>query len=267
MPIFDRSSAHAAPAVSSRAPGERDLSQLALDMYFQSDQGVKIERGAMLSKAAAAAKPIGWIAGLKTFGAFLLYAILHQRIADGDRQAAQAFCAACALAAAFWGLLIWARISPLPAAIIGLLLYTTELWQVDALHPHIGHGLVFPALRASIFFILIQGIYNGVHYRQTEGADGAAIQRGVHKPWTIASALLLYLTLLSIVVTPLYMASSGELTFDDHINICKLMAIIIVVWSAIAWRDVLPALLKLPTPFWISIALACAAGVRIFGVG
>jgi len=45
------------------------------------------------------------------------------------------------------------------------------------------------------------------------------------------------------------------------------MAIVIVVWSAIAWRDVLPAILKAPSPTWISIAVACAAGVRIFGVG
>jgi uncharacterized protein len=267
MSLFNRANASAGPADSSPVQSSGGLNQLAVDLYFQSDHGRQIERGAMLSKAAAAARPIGWIAGLKTFAVLLAYAILHQRMAEGDHQATQAFWAACAMAAAFWGLLIWARLSPLPAAIIGLLLYTTELWQVDALHPRLAHGLLIPAARASILFILARAIYNGVIYRQTEGADGAAIQAGTQKPWIISSAILLYLTLLSIVVTPLFMAATSGITFDDQLNIHKLMAIVIVVWSAIAWRDVLPALRNVGRPSWISIALICAVAVRIFGVG
>src|SRR5580704_1416143 len=107
-------------------PGpQQDLSNLAIDMYFKTGSAKKIERVEAAKKTAKASRPLRWLAILHSFAVIVVLGIYQRPLGAGVPQAWLIFATVVAVAAAFWGIWAWSLVNPLPAAIIGLLLYTS----------------------------------------------------------------------------------------------------------------------------------------------
>jgi membrane protease YdiL (CAAX protease family) len=165
---------------------------------------------------------------------------------------------------AYWAIWIWSFQSPLPASIVGLLLLISMSMADFATsgtagsdHPGNPLGGSLPIFTMAL---LIRAIFNG--WRQRVLELNAALDPADLKPPArgIISPILLYLVLLTVVITPLSLAVDHDLTIKDLLDVHKLMAIIIVTWAIISWRDVLPVVRRIGSINWL------VTGV-VFGLG
>ncbi|HEY7118619.1 MAG TPA: zinc ribbon domain-containing protein [Tepidisphaeraceae bacterium] len=104
-----------------RVVGAKDFATTAAGQKLQGDE--------LRKTAKKAAGALLAVAILQTLGVGLLFVLL-QNLPGARRgalpQAAQILIGAqVGVAVIFWGLWFWARVSPLPAAIVGLVLYAT----------------------------------------------------------------------------------------------------------------------------------------------
>src|SRR5271155_2253539 len=111
------------PDAAARSPEE--LSAIALQMYYRTDQASQVQAEVSRRKSARAERPLRWIAVAHTLNAVILAGLLQRVLANGNPHAIFLLVITIALAASFWGLWAWSLVSPLPAAIVGLLLYTS----------------------------------------------------------------------------------------------------------------------------------------------
>lgn len=247
-------------------PGQtskQDLGDLAIQMYFKTDTARKIEAVAAGEKSAKAARPLFWLAFLHSFLPLLTLGILQRALAAGNPGAWLLLAAFTAVAIAFWGIWAWSLLNPLPAAIVGLLLYTSIIYLGTALRTNgSGHAPVVAILGIAL---LTKAILNGTRQRRLAmadviGPDGLPVKQNR----SIASAIWLYLVLLSIVVIPKGLAAEHNFAFSDQLDVYKLMAIIVAAWAAICWRDVLPAIRKVANINWFVIALLMGTMTAVF---
>jgi membrane protease YdiL (CAAX protease family) len=154
-------------------------------------------------------------------------------------------------------------VNPLPAAIIGLLLYCSIAYSVVAAHPQ-GPASELEAFlfRAGLvgIVLLVKAILNGTRQRrltapQVLGPDGLPVKQ----IRSIASAIWLFLILLSIVVIPIGLNAKHDYVFHDQMDVLKLMAIVVITWAAICWRDTAPAIRNPASINWFAFALLMGA--------
>ena len=147
--------------------------------------GVKLQGDELRKEASKAANALLVVAVLQTIGAAVVFVMFYNL---GARTMARfnltaIYMPVFGLAALFWGLYLWARVNPLPAAIVGLVVYVT-VWIVDALmtaavlartqqagRPGAGGGVaggVFGGigLRIIIIVMLVRAIQAGALHRK-----------------------------------------------------------------------------------------------------
>jgi uncharacterized protein len=238
----------------------QQLSDKAMALYFASHEGKAIEQRVLGAKAAQAQKPLRWAAISQTILPVILYFTLSDALEKGDRAAWQLELALSAIAAAFWAVYAWSIASPLPAAIVGFLLFTTVRYAgfaVQGLDPKHGNPIPTIGIFAIVNMVfLVKAIMAGSLQRRKELAAPPSPD-GVPgtMPGGIASGMWLYLMLLSIVVIGPSLAADRELGFSDQFKIYNFMAIVVATWAIIAWRDTLPAYLKVGEAKWYGLAL------------
>jgi hypothetical protein len=245
-----------------------DLSDLAIQMYFKTDMAKRIEVASAGEKSAKAARPLLWLACFHTFAALFALGIFQQPLAAGVTGAWVFFAMLAAVAVAFWGIWAWSLVNPLPAAIIGLLLYSSIAYSIISAHPE------GPASQVEAFLfcaglvgivLLVKAILNGTRQRrltipQVLGPDGLPVK---HKR-SIASAIWLYLILLSIVVIPIGLNAEHDYVFHDQMDVLKLMAIVVITWAAICWRDTIPAVRNRASISWFVFAALMGTMTAVF---
>jgi membrane protease YdiL (CAAX protease family) len=245
-----------------------DLGDLAVQMYFQTDVARKIAVASAGQKSAKASRPLLWMAIFHTFVVLFAVGIFQQPLAEGIAGAWILFSILSAVAAAFWGLWAWSLVNPLPAAIVGLLLYCSIAYAIVASRPE-GPASQMEAFlfRAGLvgIVLLIKAILNGARQRRLVlpnplGANGLPVKQ----KRSIASAIWLYIVLLSIVVIPFGLQAKHDFLFRDHMDVLKLMAIVVVTWAALCWRDTFPAIRNVASPGWFLLALLMGTMTAVF---
>jgi hypothetical protein len=119
------------------------------------------------------------VAIIETIFGFLEDAILSQNPHTPVAQIHIVVGVVFGIAVIFWGLFIWSRKSPLPAAIVGLVLYVS-LWMLDLIvylkkagpgQPAAGpfNGII---VKIIIVAVLIRAVQAGVKYRQITRQQG-----------------------------------------------------------------------------------------------
>jgi uncharacterized protein len=238
-------------------------STIAKRLYFRSETGRAVVRQ-LAAKSASAERPLSWIALIHLLNTGIIFIFLAQKLARGDAGAQMVMAIHVVVTVAYWAIWTWSASSPLPAAIVGmLLLISMSMADYTAMgHAAFGHPGAPMGGSVPIFTLalLIRAIFNGWRHRVLE--LDAALEIGASRPHSrgILSPLLLYLVLLSIVLTPLGLAVDHDLTMGDLLDVHKLMAIIITTWALIAWRDTLPALARIGSIKWLTLAV-------VFGLG
>ena len=92
------------------------------------------------------------------------------------------------------------------------------------------------------------------------GPDGQTIKRRL----SIASPIWLYLVLLDIVLIPRFLSTQTSFNFKDEMDVMRLMAIVVVTWAMICWRDTLPSVRNLGgASFWF-IAFLTGIATAVF---
>lgn len=126
----------------------------------QADELAKRARGASTALLA--------VAILTTLGIGLVYLLVKDALSDPELggQAKVMLAVQVIVCGIFWGIWYWSRSSPLPAAITGLVLYSTlvAVNVIAALSQGDGPGAGI--IDAIIIVVLIRGIQAGVKYRQ-----------------------------------------------------------------------------------------------------
>ena len=256
----DSGSVNAVP-MPSQPPEE--LRELALRMYLESDQHQQI-LSAQRRKRSSAERPLQKLALSHTIVAILVGLALQRRLAAGDSIALLVVLSNAAIAAGFWGLWAWSLFSPLPAAIVGLLMYLSVLSLEWASAPLQRRGMAVSPLiylfRLWAFGMLIKAIINGSRERAAIADAAAAITGEPKKPRSIASGIWLFVFLLSIVVIPRSLATDRDLTIKDMFDVHRFMAIVVITWAIIAWRDTLPAIRNIGSLGWLAIGVLCGLG-------
>lgn len=102
------------------------------------------------------------VAIIQTLFGLLIFGVVKSRLPAG--QAPVLLITLFGIAALFYGLYFWARRSPLPAAIVGLILFIT-LHLVDAIADptQLARGLI---MKIIIVVMLVQAIQAGVKYKR-----------------------------------------------------------------------------------------------------
>ncbi len=150
------------------AGGPRVIAESA---FATTSAGVALQADELRKQLGRASGALVLAAVVQTIFGFVEYVILSQ-----DRQIPVARMHAAVavifgIAVIFWGLFIWSRKSPLPAAIVGLVLYVS-LWMLDMIvalkniqsHPNgLLNGII---IKVIVTAALIRAVGAGVKYRQ-----------------------------------------------------------------------------------------------------
>ncbi len=232
----------------------------------QNPQARQIEATNTRKKAGRAQRPLRWIAVANTIGAFGIAAVLQRPLAAGNVHAEFFLTLCIALAVAYWGIWAWSLFSPLPASIVGLLLFITGSFATCAQAPT-GSEAQYNASLGPIdlitIILLIKAIFDGVRHRVLTMPKILEDSATAPKSRSILSAILLYFFCLSIVVIPRSLAADHKLEIKDFFDVNKMLAIVVIAWAAIAWRDTLPAL-RLPSFRWMFLGILMGLGTFAF---
>ena len=98
------------------------------DAMASTPAGVKLQADELHKQVKKAANALLTVAIIQTIFAIIIYFAVQ----NSGGNAVVAAGLLLAVAVVFWGLFFWARVNPLPAAIVGLVIYVT-LWALDLL--------------------------------------------------------------------------------------------------------------------------------------
>lgn len=248
-----------------------DLGDVAIDMYYQTDTARRIQvhthAQTLKRKSGRASRSLACLAIVNTLVFVVGLTMLDRAPADASPPAWVVGTILGGLAAAFWGLWAWSLVNPLPAAILGLLLYTSVAYASVAMSANQGRGAVpFPSLSLVSVILLGIAIYYGAKERRFQKAMAEGIDPNIpQKRQGIASAIWLYLALLSIVVVPLGMNAEHDYTLKDQLDVMKFMGIVVATWGLISWRETRPAIQNLATPQWFGLAILLGVMTSVLG--
>lgn len=133
--------------------------------------GARLQSEELAKKARSAATALLAVAILSAIALALLAVLFNQPDLRVDWSIATPMLIGQALVTViFFGLWIWARQSPLPAAIVGLVLYVSLVALNAFLDPAtIAHGII---VKVIIVVVLIRAISAGLQHRQLLEAHG-----------------------------------------------------------------------------------------------
>jgi membrane protease YdiL (CAAX protease family) len=255
----------------SQAPTDQDLSTKALELFLGTDQAKTIERQILRQNAYKAQRPLRWLALVHTFIALIFVLLLYPFLANGKPWALQFEAVFAILALAYWMLWTWSMTNPLAAAVTGLLLYTSAVFLASAQQSALPNTKVHPPA-IGIFgivciYLLTRSIMAGSRQRRLEIADAESTPEAAAtlRPG-IASAIWLYVALLSILIVPREMAAKHELSFGDSLRIQALLTIVIVTWAIASWRVTLPAYVRWPAAKWFAQAIILGVATSLLAM-
>ena len=147
-------------AVSSGSTGPRVVDREGL---ASTGAGIQLQAESLLKESRKAFTCLLVVAILQFIGAFVVLAL-----GPGLLQVSVVL---SIIGGIFLGLAVWARRSPLPAAITGLVILLT-LWAVDAVidPTTLAHGII---VKLIVLLVLGRAIQAGVRYRQLMQETGA----------------------------------------------------------------------------------------------
>lgn len=159
-----------------RIIGDADFASNPAGVAFQQDELAK-----QMKKATNA---LLIVAVIQTGFGFLLYFLLQRSVQQGKVNGPVLLGTLFGVAALFWILYFWAKQSPFPATVVGLVIYST-LWLADLTVSLIqmshSQGNTTPGagpfngiiLRIIIIAVLFNGVKAGAKYRQLMQQSGA----------------------------------------------------------------------------------------------
>jgi hypothetical protein len=143
--------------------------------------GIKLQGDELKRQAAKASNALLIVAILQMIGTAILLSVAIGAVGGFDRLSNEGkvtVAVVVGVAAVFWGLYFWARVNPLPAAIVGLVVYVT-LWIVDLIAAFAAvakapAGQAAPAtspfsgiiVRIIIIVMLVRAIKAGLQHRR-----------------------------------------------------------------------------------------------------
>ena len=243
--------------------------ELAVRLYRQTQESARVEAVEAQRRALAARRPLRWVAVTHTVAAFAAVAALSHALGDRDPAAQLVAAGAVGVAVAFWAVWGCSAVAPLPAAVVGLVMYLslaaagwsrlpslppapTDASDAYRLGEAIGQALtllVGAACVTVMLALLSRSVVAASHARRAALlASGRVAATG-----GVRSALGLYTLLLAIVVAPHALGIPGT------IDAMRLVACAAVVWSIASWRTVLPALTHAGAS-WLGVGVLLGLG-------
>ncbi len=226
--------------------------ELAVRLFRQSPESLFIEQGESHRRALAARRPLLWVAVTHTVAAFATVVAMSQAYGNQNPQAQLLAACAVGVAAAFWAVWGWSSLAPLPAAVVGLVMYGSLTWAAWG-SVRLPVGPRFPddapeALRTAEAVGRAMGILAGLvivsmtftllAWAVVTAAQARRLARAHVASNGILPALGLYALLLVIV------AARHNGSVDDLLDVMRLMAFVVVAYAIAGWRTVLPALAR-----------------------
>jgi len=140
--------------------------------FAASDVGRNLQSEELRKKAKTASGALLAVAILQTLGALVLPALLSSTGEAAREEVVVMAVILGVIAAIFYGLWLWARQSPYPAAIVGLVLLVS-LWLLDALidPTALVRGII---IKIIILVVLIRAVKAGAEHRALKKQMAAA---------------------------------------------------------------------------------------------
>jgi membrane protease YdiL (CAAX protease family) len=223
--------------------------ELAVRLFRETPESLFIETGESHRRALAARRPLLWVAVTHTVAAFATVVAMSRIHGSSEPQAQLLAACAVGVAAAFWAVWGWSSLAPLPAAVVGLVMYgslTYAAWTTV----HLPAPTPLPddapaALRTAVSIGRAVGILTGLMFVSlvftllgwavVVAAQARRLERRVTRSNGLVPALSLYGLLLMIV------ASRHGGTVDDLLVVMRVMAFVVVAYAIVGWRSVVPA--------------------------
>ncbi|MDD4891279.1 MAG: zinc ribbon domain-containing protein [Phycisphaerae bacterium] len=134
------------------------------EQFAATDAGVALQDQTLKKESKKAVGALAAVAILQTIGAIIIFALLQNNPAASS-QAGAILAVMLVLAAIFAALSFWARSSPLPAAIVGLVLFVT-VHLIDAVASGgvtLAQGII---VKIIVIVVLIRAIQAGVKHKE-----------------------------------------------------------------------------------------------------
>ncbi len=253
--------------LSASRIGIADQTTVAIRQYRLTAESVFVEAGLAERQLAAARRPLLWVAIGHTVAAAGAVATLVHGTGGPATQLLAA--GTVGLGAAFWAVWGWSAVAPLPAAVVGLVMYASLSmaaaagatvpavqvpdWAPDAV------WLAQAAVRAAIPIVamLAAAATLGLLFRSVVIGTNARRLPGAGVPATgVVPVVLLYLALLFVVS---HRAASAE----DLLDAMRVVAFVVIAAALIGWRTVAPALARADGS-WLVVGVLMGLGSFAF---
>ena len=239
---------------------------LAADLYRRTAEGAMVEAGEATHRAAAARRPLLWVAAAHTAGTAVLVLADLQPLLDHDPRVQLIAAASLGVTAAFWAVWAWAAIAPLPAALVGLTSYAAlvaagwssapalpaALSSAEATGQTVGFAQA-AAWVGTTLGLLVRSIVAGIAARRAlDRAERITADRSGVLP-----SLALYAAMLGVLVVA-RMVTADDDRYDavEHsLLTMRVMALVVVAAAILGWRTVLPAVARVGSASWLVAAV------------
>ena len=219
-----------------------DQTAVAVRAYRQTADSVFVEAELAHRRALRARRPLLWVAATHSAAAAVAVVSLCQTGVDPATQLLAA--GVIGVSAAFWAVWAWSAVAPLPAAVVGLVMYasvsvaaagtvrlpvpTLPAWAPESIGPAVTTiEQLVPIVElggvAVVLALLFRAVTIATAARRLPGADVPATG--------VVPAVLLYLVLLFAVA---HRAASA----DDLLLTMRIVALAVVAAALIGWRTV-----------------------------
>ncbi len=252
--------------IGSNGSVAQDYGALAVRLYRASPEAAAVELVEADRRAMTARRPLRWVAVSHTVAAAAAVVALWQPVAAGDGRAELVASCAVGVAAAFWAVWGWSALSPLPAAVVGLVMYVTlsglavaarlpelpgQRWT-EAADPVVASVTYLVAAGWVLAMVALLG-------RAVVAATRVRRAAGVAVPATgVLPAIGLYLLLLSVLAAGRTW-TAGMAPTDGLLLTMGLFAAVTVAACAAGWRTLWPALADAGTA-WLAVGVLLGLG-------
>ena len=237
-------------SISPVVPG----GELAVRLFRQTPESLFIEAGQSHARALAARRPLRWVAVTHTVAAGVT--VVAMSVGNDNPQAQLLAACAVGVAAAFWAVWGWSALAPLPAAVVGLVMYASLTYAAWGTSPRPAEGVgravavLGGLLCASLTFTLLA-------WAVVVAAQARRLARVAVTSNGLLPALGLYGLLLVIVAA----RHGGGL--DNRLDVMRLVAFVVVAYAIAGWRTVLAAVVR-GGGSWLLVGVVLGLGTFAF---
>jgi membrane protease YdiL (CAAX protease family) len=265
------------------------VASLALQHDWNTAEGLHARSGEALRQAGKARHTLAAVAAVQA----LAFVALMFRGSDGGwpPDARVAAGSAAFMTMLYFGLSRWARVAPLPAAIVGLAMHLT-LWWTGFVYAwalverRFGDDVARDVMRCDlltlpkllILIAFIRAVVAGARHRRLRAAFRQA--RSTTPPplplspdaparrlTGVGSAMALYVVLLYLCINMTANWGDGELTPSLYARLIGVNAIVVGTWAIACWRDVLRPLLRPVGVKWYVMSVPLGALTFLLATG